>query len=306
MTQSNPPIPVMSDAAAALQFVGQNLEPKLVEKDGATFLITPAGMRHEDITEKLERLEDRPRRQRGTTTMHDIDSFVAWVNRQKAPESVIFADKNKPQITAIIDYPTETPYGAGEHSGSAWGEYRGALPLQLHESWKAWMEADEVYVSQAKFAAFIEDRFGDLLVPPSEADQMRNPAMVAALSAVGATKFADPLRMLEVARGLEVHENSAVKNKTDLSTGEVQIVYESTNNAGSLNVPRAFLLAIPVFDGGPAFQVSVRLRLKVGGGVIAFAPFIHRPDLILEAAFKDIVALVKAGVGDTPIFHGVA
>lgn len=301
---------IKSDTQAALDFVGKNLSYQVLQPDPNSrmrVILVPNGMTMEDITAEIDALKDGPQRLSGNVRLNTLSSFTAWVNRTKTPDSAIYADitRDPPSIVAVIDHPG--PHPAAENwKGATWAKYRGSMALKLSEPWKAWAKADGNYVSQAAFAEFIEDRYGELLYPPDTMDA----ELLSALRSVGAKSFADPMEMREVSKGLEVNEGRTLKSKINLSTGEQQLTFESklvgaNGEDVSVLIPQAFLIALPVFEGTDAFRVPVRLRVKAVNQSVLFAPFIHRPDLVLEAAKKDALAAIGEACPGVQVFEGL-
>ena len=59
-----------------------------------------------------------------------------------------------------------------------------------------------------------------------------------------------------------------------------------------LKVPGAFLLGIPVFRGGDAYQLPVRLRYRVVQGSVQWSYELHQPQRILDHALAEACAEV--------------
>jgi hypothetical protein len=290
---------------ATLAFAERHMAPRFMQVDNASFLVARADQQVKNVTAEIEKAGLAPDAMRGTTVLHNPACFAAWVVRQRDEDSVIYTDEGKPGLTAIIDHaPSGADLAELDSIGPRWQEYRAFLPLTLSESWQFWTKASGQYVGQATFAALIEDRYADIFAPSAdEAERLK-----VTLQAVGAVAFADHAQLRQLAADLEVTSDQTYGGKTNLSTGEEEATY--TNKLGGkdlVRIPRAFLLAIPVFEGAPPFTIAVRLRFRAQGGGLFFAPLLHRPDLTLKAAFADVVRVVRETVGETtPIFHGTA
>lgn len=101
-------------------------------------------------------------------------------------------------------------------------------------------------------------------------------------------------RLLELSRGLSVRVDSKVTQHINPSTGEAQLAYEETHGAkdgGVLKVPDGFVIAIPVFRGGPLYPMVCRLRYRVqrSEGRVTWAIALHRADKVFEHAFSEVV-----------------
>jgi len=118
--------------------------------------------------------------------------------------------------------------------------------------------------------------------------------------------LAGPTKLLELSRGLQVTEHSKVKTATNLSTGEVQLVYETEHQdqtGQQFKVPNMFLLALPVFEAGAMYRIPVRLRYRLNGGRVTWAILRHRPELYFENAFNEAVQKVRDET-ELPVFVG--
>jgi hypothetical protein len=97
-----------------------------------------------------------------------------------------------------------------------------------------------------------------------------------------------------------VRVGAAVKQAINLSTGEVQIQYDTQHQderGAPLKVPTALLIQIPVFRAGTMYQVPVRLRYSVREGNILWRVELHKTELMAEDAFNDTKLLVTKETG---------
>src|SRR5207237_2152960 len=127
------------------------------------------------------------------------------------------------------------------------------------DEWKAWTASNGKQMSQADFAAFLEDRVVDVTDPSSALDTVRK-VMEALLCT-----FASPSRLLDLARGLTVRINSVVVSAQNLKSGESVLRFETTHadeRGAPLEIPGAFLVTLPVFRGNEAYQLAARLRYR--------------------------------------------
>lgn len=294
-----------ADLTALLSFTERLLEPRVLTvrgQDGqaATELLAlPAGVRIEGVKAHLEPWRDRPERRAGNAQLQDLDSFIAHVNRFKDSGSALFAleDMAAPKLQAVLDY--HHPTGAGE---ARFGKHRSVYGFPLSSEWKAWHEQDGMSMSQGEFAAFLEDRIVDVIVPPDLDD---DPGLTKLAEQVGAG-FAGPTRLLALARSMQISAQQTVKNAQNLSTGEISVQYEEVHGDGAgapIKVPGLFLIVIPIFHAGQPYRLAARLRYRLAGGKIAWSYKLYRPDLSFRDAFT---AAVWRARDDTalPLFMG--
>lgn len=280
------------DIAQILEEVGgfetQEIENPNDSENKALIAVVPSGKNVVDLRSILDANREYPRRAIGTLTVQDLRSFVTLVNAFKEGNSRIFALPNPsaPKLTAVLDHhdaPTES-----EAIGARWGQHRVLYACPLSEEWKAWVASDAKVKNQAEFAEFLEDRIGDVVLPEGEHALVAD-RIAAQLSA----QIGSPNDVMALSRGLEVNEKAKVVNAVRLSSGESTLRFEATHtdNAGApISVPNLFFILIPVFFNGPRYLIAVRLRYRLKDGILTWFYQLHRPDLSIDHAFREIVS----------------
>lgn len=267
----------------------------------AEVLILPEGKKAYDIKPFLDKYLTAPERRKGTATVTQLNSFIDHVNRFKDENSVIFANNNmtNPSLTAIIDYHESTFEGSPR-----FGEHRTHYDFPLSKEWKAWLEFDGKQLSQADFAAFIEDRIGDIL-HTSDGD-VESDEKLKELSELLGGRFAGPSTLVAFSKNLEVNDNSRVKSSTNLSSGEGSIIYETAHvddQGAPVKVPNMFLIGLPIFVGGDIYRVAVRLRYRIRSGSISWFYNLYRIENTFEDAFEGACNKASEETG-LPLFLG--
>lgn len=285
--------------------------------------VLPTGIRIESVKKYMDEYRLAPERKKGTAHLGDLASFIALVNRFKDSESAIFArpgaqpQKNvgvtAPLLLAVFNYnePTNITQFHGDnapgdqvttHEGKPrFGDHRADYVFPLSEEWKTWNAQDSEPLTQEAFAAFLEDHVGDV----ADSGAASNELSAFFFEKLGVT-FASPARLIELSRGLSVRVGQKVRNAQNLATGEAQVQFIEEHNdetGGPLKVPGAFLLAIPVFQFGPLYQVAARLRYRVSGGNIVWFFELHRADRIFDHAFKEACETAQKDTS-LPLFIG--
>lgn len=231
-----------------------------------------------------------PERRRGTAKAYTAGAFIALVRRFSSEASVVFADPKAeaPSLTAVFDYSPE----GGDATKADWHAHRAIYAPRLSDEWVAWKAKNGKYMPQGEFAAFIEERAIDAIVPePGE--------KLDAFAALVQGHFATPTELVALSRGLEVNVGSVVKNAARNSSGEISVVYiEQHNDAGGqpIKVPNLFQIAIPVFYAGTRFSIAAWLRYRVASGAITWAYQLVQPEVVFQTAFDDIVGDVAHGI----------
>lgn len=199
---------------------------------GVPVVAVPDGTKVVELSDTFPDMPDRIRRDVAVTS---VESFVAYVNRFKNPNTVIFADVFAGKYRAEIDY-----HGAGEDGEPSFCTHRADLVLTKTEEFAAWDGADGKAFAQADFAQFIEDRLPDISAPAG----------------------AD---MLELAKSLEVTSGVQFTGRVSLATDARVLQYqeEVTAKAGQLEIPEKFNLYLVPFFGMPPVSLECRFRYKI-------------------------------------------
>lgn len=292
------------DTAAIIETAKRSVDPKVInitrpEKGGgaALVLFAPVGMEPVDVKEFLDEYLEAPERREGTATLEDLDSFIEHVNRFKDDDSAIFARREPPRLLAVIDYHRKGATGAPRFGG-----HKSAYTFPLSDEWKAWIGSNGAgkAMSQATFAEFIETRIIDVRDPELAGDSTR-----ARLASINATAAA-PWRLLNLSRGLAIKAGVSVQNAVNLSTGETQIEFVTTHQdvtGKALDVPGAFIIQVPVFQRGDAYEIPVRLRYRLREGVITWFYEMLGHDVVLDDAFKGATDKAKTAT-NLPLLLG--
>lgn len=287
-------------------------EPVRVLGDDAAPMVVavPRGMELKSLKKLLDEYRERPERKTGTTTLTTLEAFCAFVNRHRERESAVFCDdtnEKAPKLVALFNAHSAsasletlaTDPNADARGEADWQDHRALYAFPLSEEWKIWTALVPA-MSQADFAHFLEDRITDVLDPDQAGDVAKEYA-----ASVKAT-LATPARMLELSRGLTVHLDGRVSQELNLKSGEGKLVFteEHKDAAGQrIDVPGAFAIGIPVFRGGVAYKIPVRLRYRVSQGSVSWSLAVQRLDRVFEAAIAEACTLV-AQATHLPVFRG--
>lgn len=294
-------IPKKNDAEAIIELAKEAFPPRtlIVNADGreTEVLILPEGLEAHSIKPFLDEYLEAPERRKGTAIVQDLDSFIEHVERFKDDDSALFADPSPtaPTLTAVLDY-----HRAGGEGAPRFGEHRTRYVFPLSEEWRAWAGKNAQQMSQKDFAEFIEDRLADIADPEGAGDSARSLA-----DKLGGA-YASPSRLRDLSRDFSMREGAVVKEARNLSTGEVQLSYVTQHQdetGAPLKVPNLFLLHVPVFQMGVAYEVAVRLRYRSREGRIVWFYELYRPDRIFRDAFDDACHQAKSDTG-LPLFVG--
>lgn len=282
---------------------GLSFTQLLTTDGGNQVAAVPSGRSLVSLKKFDDELRLVPERMKGTATVTDLPSFIALVNRNKdavqlpeiteeqaakepldarASRSALFARKQAPQLTAVLNY--------GDPNDPLFGDHKVVYPFPVSKEWLAWTGGDGKKMTQADFAAFLEDRIVDVSDPPLMGDgaDPTNPIVQFARTVGGA--FANPQKLLELSRGMAVSSGVEVANAVNLNNGEARITFKETHTdakGAPLLVPSMFVIAIPVFENGMFYRIGARLRYRVANGQIGWFYQLYRSDLAFEDAFRE-------------------
>jgi uncharacterized protein YfdQ (DUF2303 family) len=238
--------------------------------DGGTALIVPVGYK----VQQFGPLEPILPRIRQSVTMHDVTSFVAYVNRFKGPATQIFAEPgfisgDKPSLTAALDYHAP---GQPDHVAHV-----ASYQPRYSEQWMRWKDASARPMRQSDFAEFVEEVRSDITAPSAAS-------------------------LLDIVRAFKASKKIEFDSVTYQANGDVRLTYdERTEQKGSSGVlPEQMKIGIPVYFRGPPYEVDVFVRYKVANAAVMFSLKIDRADVVEDAAFAEITAIVASETGVTP------
>ena len=232
----------------------------------------------------------------GTAVMTSLDSFIAHVLRFGDADTVVFADDRPTQarLTAVLDYHRKDQ-DEGAHGEYRHGRHRTEFAFPLSEEWEAWSGMNGKPMSMVEFARFLEDRIDDIALPEDGVPESLE-RFVATHG--GADSIASYGRLIELSRGLKIHESAVIEEAQTLASGEGHVRFSvdhtARNGAGdTVRVPTMFFIAIPVFRNGAFYRIGARLRYRKEQA-LKFWFDLQRPDRSFEHAFAEAVERVRA------------
>lgn len=262
---------VINNVKALLDAGVASTKPDLIVNDGVPFKAVPDGY----ILLDLEKFLPEPTRKRGKVVTTDTDGFIFYtVKHGDADTTSIYADIDAQAsrfglIAVLNDHGTKL--GAPH-----WRDHRCLFePTQAIE-WKRWSKQDRTSMSQAAFAAWLEDNLAD----------------VAAVE--GMPTGAD---ILQMSLGFEATADKRLRSKLNLQSGGTQFEYvddEDKDTRTRMQVFERFTLGLPVFEGSTnAYQIEARLKYREKDGRMTFWYELIRPDRVFKTAVADELARIK-------------
>lgn len=229
----------------------------------------------------LESLQLAPSRIRQNTNLISPGSLIAYIQRFRDERSVVFADKTKTRIIAVLDY----------HQNAAspnWGGHRAIYDCPYSDDWKAWDANDNHKMNQVDFAEFLENNIHNV-APVSDA-----------YSGPSGTE------LLEMVLAFQETRKSEFKSVRRLQDGTCQFSFsDEKSGSGNTKLPEKISLAISPFHNGAAYQVDARIRYRLRDGQLILWYELIEPKKVVEHAFQEIVTDMENQLGDDlPIYEG--
>lgn len=235
------------------------------------YVLVPDGYR---VTE-LESTLPVPTRKRAKVSLTNAQSFIDFVNLHREASTHLYGDPDKGTFVAVFDDNSECRL-------TGWREHIARFTATESIEWKTWAESNKKPMKQADFAQFIEDNLVDIIEPESA-------------------------HILEVSRSLQAKKAGNFSSALRLDNGDVQFTYEDKTEAsagkGQLKVPEKFVIAIPVYQGGPAYKIEARLRYRISEGALMMWYDLLRPHKSKEHALTEINEQIEIGT-ELQIFAG--
>lgn len=253
-----------------------------VEKLFKAHVAVPKGFELKDISVDLEQFLPNPRATNATSNLTDADSFLAYVARHAKSETVVWCDFN-PQnyqlsFTAVID----------EHAKdlAGWRRHAAKFTPSASNEWTIWTERNKKTFSQVEFAEFLERQELDIAVKDG---------------------FPSSSEMMAMATNFEMTSEKRLRSAMRLQDGGVRMEYIEDQDEKTVQTMRLFerfAIGIPVFWAGPGYLIEVRLKYRSSAGKVSFHYELIRPDRSHEAAAKELIEKVRAGIGAVPMLMG--
>jgi len=246
----------------------------VVQHQGRSFLAKPEGYEINEITDQHGLKTQVPHRITSAPQLLDRQSLIDYVKTFKGEGTIILADYDTDTFLALLDYHLARQ--------PAFVDHRATLKLQRSEEWKRWTAIDGKMMPQDDFASFLEENAADV-TQPQGAD------------------------LLELAKDLSARRSVHWKRAIRLDNGDEEFEYQEQTDAqsksGTIEVPRSFVLTIPVYFGEPQVNITAWLRWKLTGGTLQMGLQMHRPVYVQKAVLNVMATEIREATG-CPVWMG--
>lgn len=254
-------------------------------------IVLPSGKRVESLKQWRDEYLPAPDRKIGTSEHTTIDSFIAHVNRQKLPHSVVFVDVGEPTLHAVYDY--NEPGTGSAHFGDHCAKY----DFQHSDAWREWVGIAGSWVSQDQLQGFLAERITDVVVRDEDIDDFAHELGV---------NIATPAQLIELSRNLRLTVKQTVQSEQINTSGECALVFTSQhqNDQGApVKVPDAFVIQVPVFDRDAHYRIPCRLAYRIDNSRPVFKIAIPKLKIVKQDAIDRSVERVREECA-LPVFYG--
>ena len=241
-----------TDAAVVADLAAQALGV-VAEEGYAKVVVVPSGAAAEVID--LSEFHQVPWRAKGTAYPKSVDAFVAYVRRHMAATTTIWVEPLDGKVVAVLN-------DHGPERAEEWGDHRAVLDLPVTPEWEHWRKRDGVLGSQLDFAEHLEQGLLEIREPD------------------GAT-------LLEIAQSIHGTVTATFRSASRLDNGAIaaQWVEDGDARGGSataVEIPQRMTLGIAPFYGEQPYEITARIRYRIGGGELRIGYQLDRPDAIVR------------------------
>lgn len=242
---------------------GQRAAPTVTLPGGAVGVVIPAESELR-IVDPVDKPEPKLLRIKSSVTIHERDSFVAYVKRYKGEKTQIFAEPGFLRggqgacVTADFDYHLPTEAQRREH-------FARYVP-RYSDQWSRWKKLCSAPLKQVEFAEAIEECRADITTPSAAS-------------------------LLDIVRTFKAQKKVEFDSVVYQPDGTVKLNYSEEvqkNGAASGALPEVIQVGIPVYFRGTRYAVNVLVRYRVGNGGVTFDLKMDRPDVVEDNAFEEI------------------
>lgn len=243
---------------------------------GPGFVVVPPGATVEQFFPP-----ESPIRKAGTVKLRDAASFVAYFNRLKTEQALIYATLNPACFVAVLN----DHFGAKDEDGPlvddtrpGFKDLRAEFQVPASFEWKRWTSIDRKDMSQLELATFIEDNLPDIVSPSGDA-------------------------LMKLVLNFEASKGSSFRSAHRLQDGSVNFTWvDETNGNGNTVVPAEIGIAIPVFENDDTYPLTARFKYRIAdGGKLLLRIELVRAHKVLEAAFRKVWSQIEKGCGQAPL-----
>lgn len=250
---------------------------------------TPDGGQIVFISEKLTAKEIKPLNPKlpdfvtASLTVIEPTSFKEYIIAFKSSTAICRASLGQNNIVAVLDYHGDARKGDREEAVPQRCTHSVTLSCPYDLDYAKWKKIFDEPLSQNDFGNVLEDLV-HTIAEPAVAD------------------------LEEAIDSLRIDKAVRFQSKVNRRNGNVTFVYDEvdspgqTDSGGTVSLPEEVKIVVSIFQGGPAIQLTAKLRYRLDKGQVKFILVVPGLDAIERDQFRRIAEDVRQ-VTNTPVFY---
>jgi hypothetical protein len=216
----------------------------------------------------------------GSETVIEPDSFVDYITKFKSKDAIVLASLSRNTLVALLDYHGDARSGEANNAVPGRNAHRVTLNCPWDPDYKKWRDVFDKPIAQPDLMEFLEDL----------------------IHTIGEPLAGD---LLDAVGNVEIDRDSKFKSVRNLRNGTVQFIYAEEERPGDLVVamPDVIKVITPIFQGGTAMQLDVKLRYHLDKGILFFKLVLPGREKLERDGFRTIGERVRNETS-TPVFYG--
>lgn len=294
-----------TEAEAVARLVTDNIAAGPISVAGVPSggaVLIPEGFTLADTKRIIDAFRERPERKTGCADLADIDSLIAHAKRTAVNgASAVFADATRNRVTVIYDYDHAQSKDA-DPGAPGWRHHSASVTMKPSAEFVAWTSGQPM--TQAQFGEFIDERGASLMLPPDGVEADPDDPSV---------RFGKPSEIRATAKAFRLHTKQSIE-ASEGPGGNVSVSFLSENmtrEGRPIDVPSAFWIVIPLFEGEEDSPTPVRVRLRFkteqsgNTSVVKWTMKCEGAQRLFAQKFRERAQRVCAETG-LPVFFGQA
>lgn len=224
----------------------------------------------------VEAFQAGPVRTRGVVDAHTLDGLVDYVADFRH-EALMPGDALRMYLTSNPmqgTYRVEAVLNDSTRDTPGWADHVVTFDAALDPNWVRWHQRDGIWMDQEDTVEWLIDN-DDLIVRPVAAELLE---LVSDFQQITTTRF---------------------ESSKSQSNGLRKLVFrEDDGTPQELRVPDTIEIGVPVYLGGPAYQMVVRIKTVASDGMVRFSFVRVRPDRIIAEAQKEMTEKIREALPD--------
>ena len=260
-----------------------------------------------------------PFRRTGNTTLHEPSSVSDFITRFADAGSVMFVDAEKPSLEVVINYHhagTESYAIEADATGTSGRDHKArpcdhtaSYAFPISDEFLRWITVGKSGLTQEGLGDFVDQSINDFFAPTPAltsmdksllSDQKWEQDLFNLGKRLGA-RFGGYGDLRQLALSFEVDETSSLKVSRNPQTGEASFQMQNAHNTPTgeaIRLPGLFIIAIPIFRGGPSYRAPVRFAYRKSGQKVVFFLEVFNIEEVKRNAVNATVQEIVEGAKD--------